>query len=234
MTYKLIYLARRNPNVAWEDWPSTWRSHAEFVGQLGWIAGYLEYLFYCCRMGEAPAGEVGVASEHDGVAIVASRELRNLSDSSGTPPEIRARIDDDERRVFDMLTPEFSFYCSETEIRAGPHGTAAVVDFLVRKPGLSRSDFVTRWGGQHAELERSCGEVFGAVTRCVHNELILEPPPRFPFDGIVETWFASADDAERSLVDRRLDPIRQDRHEFCDPERSVTMLTSVCHSWKAS
>ena len=33
MSYKMHYLARRAKNVAWEDWPRTWKSHAIFASQ---------------------------------------------------------------------------------------------------------------------------------------------------------------------------------------------------------
>jgi hypothetical protein len=202
------------------------------VAGLGWIAGQIEYLFYCARVDQAVGTGVRTSSAHDGVAIVASHELKNLS-ADITPPDIRAKIDVDELRVFDMLTPEFSFYCRETPVIAGTHGSAAVIDFLARNPEISHATFMERWK-EHAATERACGVAFGGVMRCVHNELVQDPPSRFAFDGIGETWFATAEDAMRSLVDETMAPVRRDRDEFCDSGHSVRMLTRVCHSWEAA
>ena len=52
-----------------------------------------------------------------------------------------------------------------------------------------------------------------------------------PFDGIVECWFATVDDAVRAFQGNELDPLQRDFASFCDFGQGVTMLTSVCHRW---
>jgi hypothetical protein len=234
MDYKLIYLARRNPQIPPEDWPRAWRSHAVFASQFPVIGARISSLFYCSRIHEpaldgARVDPPGASRDYDGAAIVASPSPEGLGGE--LKPEDRARIFEDERRVFADLTPTFSFHCQETLVRGGPQGAAAVVRFLARKPGTSEGDFLDRWGGRHAEVAAAAADAAGAVTRYVQNRLREEPPPGYPFDGIEETWFRTAEDATRVLQNAAFASVTADLAEFCDMDRSVTLLTHVIHRW---
>lgn len=235
MTYKLIYLARRNPTVSREDWPRTWRSHAVFASQFPVLEAKIDYMRYCNRI-DSPMldGEAidlpGVSTAHDGVAIAGGESLEGLN-GTGFSDEDRAKIDQDELRVFDMLTPNFTYYCTETPILEGALGEAAVFSFLARKPGASHEEFDARWCGEHRQAAHEAIDALGTMTRYVHNRPVHQPLPLFPFDGIAEAWFASVDDAIRAFTGNELDPLRRDLAEFCDFGRSVVMLTGVCHRW---
>jgi hypothetical protein len=231
MDYKLIYLARRNPQISPDDWPRAWRSHAVFASQFPVIGARISRLFYCSRIHEpvldgARVDPPGASRDYDGAAIIASPSPEGLGGELN--PQDRARIFEDERRVFADLTPTFSFHCQETLVRGGAQGAAAVVRFLARKAGTSREDFLARWGGRHAEV---AAEAAATVTRYVQNRLREEPPPGYPFDGIEETWFATAEDATRALQDEAFAPVAADLAQFCDMDRSVTLLTRVIHRW---
>ncbi len=226
--YKLIYLARRNPTVSRADWPRTWRSHAVFASQFPVLESGIAYMRYCNRL-EAP-GLPGISEAHDGVAIAAGDNLDALN-GAGFSAADREKIDEDELRVFDMLTPDFTFYCTEAVLRDGNPGEAALFRFLARKPEATRDDFDLRFGGSHAELAEKTIGPLAAVTRYVHNRPVHEPLPLFPFDGIVETWFSGADKAVAAIADGDLRKVDEDLAAFCDLERSVTVLTSVCHRW---
>ncbi|TAL00434.1 MAG: hypothetical protein EPO08_13695 [Rhodospirillaceae bacterium] len=233
MDVKLIYLAKRNPAIKAEDWPRTWRSHAVFASQFPIAGVSLTGLFYCSRMltptlNGTPVDPPGASLGYDGVAVVSSPSEAALR--AELSPADRAKIDQDELRVFSTYTPRFSFYCKEVLVHGGAHGQAAVIRFLARKAEDSREDFFAHWGRQHADIGKRAVEA-GAVTRYVHNSLLDEPPPGYPFDGITETWFANADDAVRSLLDGALAPLARDVPTFCDMERTVTMLTYVTHRW---
>lgn len=232
MDFKLIYLARRNPSIRIEDWPRAWRSHAVFASQFPVIGGRISSLFYCSRTASLPGvpfDPPGLSRDYDGVAVVSSPSAEDLGGDMSA--EDRARIDEDELRVFDALTPTFSFRCEETLVHGGAPGSAAVIRFLARKAGGSREDFLARWGDGHAAIATRAADAAGTVTRYVHDELRAPPPPGYPFDGVTETWFASPEDAARSFVDAALAPVAQDLAAFCDLERSVTVLTHVIHRW---
>jgi hypothetical protein len=89
----------------------------------------------------------------------------------------RARIFEDERRVFSAQTPAFSFRCRETLVHGAAPGPAAVFRFLARKPGLSPEAFEARWRQGHAPIAVRAAEAAGSVTRHAHNRLIAPPPP---------------------------------------------------------
>lgn len=233
MEYKLIYLAKRAAGVKVEDWPRHWRSHAVFASTIPSIGASLNSLFYCSRqlaptLDGKPFEAPGTSREYDGVAVVSSSALESLGGK--LTPENQAKIDEDERRVFSTLTPNFSFYCKEALIHGKAHGGAAVIRFLARKAGASHEDFVARWNGPHAEIAKRAADAGGA-TRYVHDQLERPPPPEYPFDGIAETWFADAEAAAGSLTSAAFAPVRADLADFCDVERGVTMLTYVSHRW---
>ena len=234
MDFKLIYLARRNPSVAEEDWPRVWRSHAVFCSQFPSIGADFSGLFYCSRVLEPrldgqPFDPPGAARDYDGVAFAAGPSLEAVSPRM--QPELRAKVDEDELRVFATYTPEFSFRCQEVLVHGGAPGGAAVVRFLARKPGSSPDDFLAHWNGPYAEGAQRAADASGSVTRYVHDRLVQPPPPDYPFDGITETWFADPEAAARSFVDPALAPLSEGLAAFCDPSRCVTLLTRVTHRW---
>jgi len=226
--YKLIYLARRAAPVTREDWPRTWRSHAVFASQFPALESGIAYMRYCNRVEDVAID--GLSDAHDGVAMAGGDRLEALN-GTGFGAEDRARIDEDELRVFDMPTPNFTFYCTEAALRDGKPGEAAVYRFLPRPPGMTRDSFDNRWSEQHAQVAKDAIAGIDAITRYVHNRPVHEPLDLFPFDGIVETWFANVDEAVAALSGEALDPIAQDLAAFCDMDRSVTLLTKVCHRW---
>jgi hypothetical protein len=230
----MIYLARRNPSVAAEDWPRTWRSHAAYAAQILTLDARLTSLFYCSRvlrplLAGAPFDPPDAARNYDGVAIVAS-DTDEVPQADMTP-EVRAKIDQDELRVFSTYVPRFSFHCEEVLEHGGAPGKAAVIRFLACKPGSAGEAFLAYWNGRHAEIAQCAADASGIVTRYVHDRVIEEPPPGYPFDAITETWFANTDDAVRSFADETLAPVARDLAAFCDRGRSVTLLTSVIHRW---
>jgi hypothetical protein len=234
MTYKLIYLARRAATVSREDWPRTWRSHAIFASQFPVLEAEIEWMRHCNRVDDPEvAGLPGVTTAHDGVAVIASPTL-DAFNGTGFSSEERALIDQDELRVFDRLTLEFSFFCTEQLVRAGPAAEIGVFRFLTRKPGLSREAFASRWGGEHAKLAVAALDGIGTANRYAQNLVLGEPPSLFPFDGISECWHANLDDAVAALGDPRQTSLTDDMARFCDVERSITMLTRISHRWPKS
>ena len=92
-----------------------------------------------------------------------SRKLPELETfyGGGFSPEQRALIDQDELRVFDRYTPQFSFYCTETRLLEGPLGEAVVFRFLHHKADVSRDAFEKHLQGEHAHL---CADEYSGPT----------------------------------------------------------------------
>jgi hypothetical protein len=227
MSAKLIYLARRAATVTREEWPRIWRSHAIFASQFPVLEAKIDWMRYCNRIErDVP----GISQLHDGVAIAASRSLAGLNGAGFAEAE-RAAIDADELRVFDMLTPNFTYYCEEQPILPGALGEVAVFMFLARQTSLSHAEWHALWTGDHAAFAAAAVTAPGGPMRYVHNHPLHDPLPLFPFDGIAEAWFTSADEAVAALQSGPLADLRSDLARFCDLRQSVTMLTGVCHRW---
>src|ERR1700754_2222418 len=189
MAYKMLHRRRRPPTVAWEDWPRTWKSHAIFASQFPAMSGTIDWMRYTTRVDDPALGDLPVSTEHDGVSVAEAPRLETFQ-GKGFSAEQRALIDQDELRVFDRYTPEFSFYCTETRLLDGPVGEAAVFRFLRRKPDVSREAFEAHLQGTHARL---CAEAAGALgaQRWALNTTTETPPADFPFEAIDECWFAT-------------------------------------------
>ena len=81
--------------------------------------------------------------------------------------------------------------------------------------------------GKYADCAKRAADPSGKAVRYVHNEVIEEPPPGYPFDGVIETWFANADDAAGSFADAALAPLAQQLPAFCDLSARSRYSTSV-------
>ena len=228
--FKVVYLAKRNPSVKAEDWPRTWRSHAAYAAQFPVIYAEFSSAYYCARVLQPSIKGVLIepseaARDYDGVAIVSSPTVDGVPREM--PPEVAAKIDEDELRVFSTYVREFSFRCKEVVVHGDVPGKAVVIRLLARKTGLSRGEFLAHLNGRYAESAKSAADASGKVVRYVQNQVIEEPPPGYPFDGVTEIWFANTDDAAGSFADGALAPLAQQLPVFCDLKRSVTLLTSV-------
>ena len=235
MSYKLIYLARRAKTVAREDWPRTWRSHAIFASKFPVLEAEIRWLRYCNRidlpmLDGKPVDLPMLTTAHDGVAIAASPTLEGISGAGFTPAD-RALIDEDELRVFDMLTPNFTFFTQETVLNDGKLGEAALYHFLPRAQGLSRAEFDTRYREGHAAAAIPLLDAIPGLSRAALNHPVNDPLPLFPFDGISEFWFAGAEDAVRAIAGGALEPLNGRLAHIADLSRSILILTSVCHRW---
>ncbi len=129
---------------------------------------------YTTRVDDAALGDLPVSAEYDGVGIAEAPELETLY-GRGFSREQRALIDQDELRVFDRYTPQFSFYCTETRVLEGPLGEAVVFRYLYRKAKVSRDAFEKHLQGEHAQLCVEAANTLGAL-RWALNTTIDAPP----------------------------------------------------------
>ncbi len=229
MAYKMLYLARRAPGVSWEDWPRTWKSHAVFASQFPAMSGTIDWMRYTTRVDDPLVADLPVSTDHDGVSVAEAPELETFL-GQGFSPEQRKQVDEDELRVFDRYTPEFSFYCTEQRVLDGPLGEAAIFRFLRRREEVSRDAFDRSLKGEYANL---CAGAAGAlgVQRWALNLTVRPPPPDFPFEAIEECCFADVEAAARAVTASAM--LRQIKAlaKISDMERNITMLTRPTHRW---
>jgi EthD domain len=229
LSYKMLYLARRAPTVSWEEWPRTWKSHAVFASQFPAMSGTIDWMRYTTRVDDPTLGQLPVSTQHDGVSVAQAPELDTFY-GKGFTPEQRKLIDQDELRVFDRYTPEFSFYCTEVRVFDGPLGEAAVFRFLRRKADTSRDAFERHLKGEHARLCTQTAATLRAQ-RWALNSTVDAPPPDFPFEAIDECWFGSVNDAAGALIAPAMLQLVDDLAKVCAMENSITMLTRPTHRW---
>jgi hypothetical protein len=235
VSYKLIYLARRAKTVAREDWPKTWKSHAIFASQFPVLEAEIRWLRYCNRLDEPkldgePVDLPMLSTEHDGVAIAGSPTLEGIS-GAGFTPEDRERIDEDELRVFDMLTPNFTFFTQETVLKDGRLGDAALFHFLPRAKEMSREEFDMAYRDGLGIAAKELVTGIPGLSKAALNSPVNEDRPLFPFDGISEFWFATAEDAVHAVADGMLDTLGKNLAGTADLAKSVSILTTVYHRW---
>src|ERR1700740_221170 len=217
MPYKMLYLARRAASVAWEDWPRTWKSHAVFASQFPAMDGTIDWMRYTTRVDDPALGDLPVSTAHAGGSCADAPRLATFQ-GKGFAPDQRALIDQDELRVFDRYTPDFSFYCTETRVVDGPVGEAAIFRFLRRKAEVSREAFEAHLKGEHARLCAEAADTLGAQ-RWALNTTLEAPPADFPFEAIDECWFATVEDAARALTTPAMVRLNENVAKVCDVER---------------
>jgi hypothetical protein len=116
-----------------------------------------------------------------------------------------------------------SFLAEEYIIREG-RGAVKFMSLLRRKRNLSPAAFSEAWSGRHAALVRSVEEVWRLFRGYRQNHVIPGTCRQLdglkmarPYDGIVEIWFDSLTDLERTMMSERYRAvIRPDEETFVD------------------
>ncbi len=162
--FKVVYLAKRNPSVKAEDWPRTWRSHAAYAAQFPVIYAEFSSIYYCARVLQPSINGVLIepsdaSRDYDGVALVSSPTADGVPREM--PPEVAAKIDEDELRVFSTYVRDFSFRCKEVVVHGGAPEKAAVIRLLSRKTGLSREEFLAHLNGKYADSAKRAADASG-------------------------------------------------------------------------
>lgn len=111
-----------------------------------------------------------------------------------------------------------------------------------RNPNLTREEFSKYWRDNHGPLVASFTECSRYMRKYVQDHLVLSDPtlakkasatigppstpvPAADFDGIVEAWYDSIEDLQRSGgSERYLQVIREDEKRFVDHANSVVLM----------
>lgn len=237
MGYKMIYLARRNsasaPTPA--EFPKLWRSHAAFVGQFGSVGSRFTQVLQCSRVLDTP-GVAGVTQDYDGVAVLSCPTLEDTH-VQGLPPDIRLKVDADERRVFDGLVEDFTMRAREHVLLDSGFDAAreraALITFMKARPDTGHEALVRAWREKHGPALLAVPAIAGRAVRCVLNEIVEPPPAGYDYDAISELWFGSVADAAAALADPGTHAAMHRQTEVLDPARGVQMFTRITHTWTA-
>lgn len=202
--WKMIYLARRNPALAAEDFAQAWREHSALGRQCRNVQDKVLGVQQCTRLrsdGHAIAedgGLQGASTGYDGVNLLQLRDLGVASDL-WSDPDTLAVMRPDEPRVFSTYVRNFTLVCRERVLRSAPPGepralAVALFGFLRRKAGVSKSGFDAAWADGPPASWLAAGALQPA-RRVVHNSVVQTPPAGYEYDGIAEWWFDSAEAA---------------------------------------
>jgi len=228
MGWKMIYLARRNPALAPEQFPQAWREHSFLGAGCTNVRDKVLSVAQCSRILEGPALP-GAAQDYDGVNLLSLRDLRAATDI-WNDAETLAIMRPDEPRVFSTYVREFTLVCEERPLRDVPRSATCVVGFLRRGAALAAVDW-RRGMAEAASVSSLTSGVFASAARVVCNAVHLSPPPGYEYDGIVEWWFDSADTARAAFGGRDVrEALAGPVGATTDLAHSVFMFTRVTHS----
>ena len=235
--WKMIYLARRNPALAAEDFAQAWREHSALGRQCRNVQEKVLGVTQCTRLRNVEESTVedgglrGASTDYDGVNLLQLRDLSVASDL-WNDPETLAIMRPDEPRVFSTYVRNFTLVCREHVLRDGPEGEVVLFGFVRRRAGLSQLEFDAAWSDGRRDEWLAASALQDAL-HAVHNSVVQVPPEGYDYDGIAEWWFANADAARAAFDGSGAGDLRSQLPaaygELIDLERSVFMLTQVSH-----
>ncbi len=209
MGWKMIYLARRNPALAPEQFPQAWREHSALGAGCTNVRDKVLSVTQCSRVLDG-APLPGAATDYDGVNLLVLRDLQAATDIWN------------DAETLAIMRPEV--------VRDAPRSGTCLVGFLRRREGLSAADWRLRLLQTLPSAWMSSGP-FAQARRVVLNAVHLPPPLGYEYDVICEWWFDSVDDARAAVGSQ--DPrehLPASLAAIADLPRSVFMFTRVTHS----
>lgn len=219
MAWKMIYLARRNPGLAAEQFSQAWREHSALGAGCTNVRDKVLSVMQCSRVLQGPV-PAGCSTDYDGVNLLQLRD-RQAADDIWNDAETLAIMRPDEPRVFSTYVKNFTLVCEAQLLRDQLRGGCVLVGFLRRAAGTP--DPTWRAASQAADGLAGAG-------RCVWNRVDAEPPPGYAYDAIVEWWFDTPDAARTALGQAGvLARLPQALSAAVDAEASLFMFTQVTH-----
>lgn len=225
--WKMIYLARRSPALAAEQFPQAWREHSALGRECRNVGQRVKSVAQCSRLLEVDMA--GISTQYDGVNLMVLAD-REAASAIWTDPETLAIMRPDEPRVFDRYVRECALVCGEQLLRDAPRTAVVLHGFLRRRAALSEAEFRLCWIAAVPGSLLLRGALGGAP-RIVHNEVVDLPPPGYEFDVVVEWWFESVEALRHAVGEA--DPralIAPPLACLLDPEGSVFMATQLTHA----
>lgn len=228
MAWKMIYLARRNPALAPEDFPQAWREHSALGAGCTNVRDKVKSVRQCSRDLDNTPRLAGASADYDGVNLLLLRD-RQAADDIWSDEETLRIMRPDEPRVFSTYVRNFTLVAEEAVLREGEPTDCMVVAFLGLREGTA-PDALARALAEADAARWLADPAFGAALRLVLNRVEGTPPPGYDYALILEAWYPGPADAVRAFDATPL-PARLPRAvaDCIDPARSVTLLTRVTH-----
>ena len=218
--WKMIYLARRNPGLAAEDFPRAWREHSALGRRCTNVQDKVRAVTQCSRVLDRPGALPGASRDYDGVNLLRLRD-RQAADDIWNDAQTLAIMRPDEPRVFSTYVRNFALTALETVVADGPQTEVCVVLFLRMQPA-GEPDQV--------RFDIPPGSPWAQAGRLVCNRVDGLRPAGYEYDLIVEAWYDSVDAMAAAFAGQAvwvcLPPGLGGR---ADTAGSVCLLTRVTH-----
>lgn len=137
--WKMIYLAKRNPALAPEDFPQAWREHSALGRQCRNVRDKVLGVRQCSRVLERADVPCGASTAYDGVNLLTLRD-RQAADDIWSDEETLRIMRPDEPRVFSTYVRDFALTACETVLVDGDETEVCMV-LLLRGEAMSASAF---------------------------------------------------------------------------------------------
>ena len=220
MAWKMIYLAKRNPALAPEQFSQAWREHSALGAGCTNVRDKVLGVMQCSRVLGHPT-PVGCSTDYDGVNLLLLKN-REAADDIWSDPETLAIMRPDEPRVFSTYVRHFTLVCEEQVRVDVPRGRCMVAGFLKRASSTTEQ----AW----ADAAQGARSVPPGVGRCVWNRVAAPPPPGYDYDAIVEWWFESPEAACSALSAQGLQALLPlDLAKAIELPACVFVFTQVTH-----
>jgi hypothetical protein len=222
LAFKLIYLARRNPAIAPEDFPEAWRSHSRLASSLG--ANFGQHFIRVRQCVKALGEDLPAAYDnpHDGSALLTMKSLDALK-AARTHPDALSTMRNDELRVFAEYAANFTMSAEETGGFGDADGLAALLRFVWRAEAAPQADFEQAW----SRLADRVAAADAGARGLMLNRVVESPGPRYAFAGISELWFEDVETARRAAWNEALQDAFAEVDALSDPARNVALLARL-------
>lgn len=184
--YKLIYLARRNPALAAEEFPEAWRSHAALAGKFATSLGKHFLSSHQCVKDRNVGVSALLTNDYDGSTILAMKSWKDLLAARYHPHSLE-ELFEDEKRVFAGAVDDWTMAVEESVIVDGDATSHVLLSFVTPK----KCDAFNNASLTAAGLLPAA---FPDAKRIVWNE-VVDPARAYRFAAVIEVWFSNREQA---------------------------------------
>jgi hypothetical protein len=225
MTFKIIYLANRNPAIEPRDFPEAWRSHSRLAStRVNTMGQHYLRVCHCFKVYDADLPPAYL-NGHDGVGLFTMHSWDSLV-RARFHPDVNA-LQDDQPRVFAGYVTPWTMAAEEVRLIDKHEGSAALLHFLPRRPDVGQYEFQDKWSGEYADRIQNIEIVKKAACVFALNHVLDHPSPDYTFDGISELWFDDVEVARSLAWNREHLAVMNSLHTVADPARTVSLLVQL-------
>lgn len=215
--YKLVYLARRSPTLAPEEFPQAWREHSQLASSFGTSLGKHFLSSHQCVKHRADGLATSFVNDYDGSTILGMKSWEDLLAARYHPHALDELLED-EKRVFAGPVDEWTMAVEEHVLRRGNPTTNVLLSFLTPRDA---ADMAEKSRAAAAELPG----LLPSASRIVWNR-VIDPAMAYPFAAMIEAWFPDPDSAIAAAGNSQIVPAFE-QADIADPSRGARLLARL-------